>query len=118
MNNTLENALAEANGRRQVRTLSIDEIVDAAKDLRPGEHTFLHGGHVANSYKYPAVATIAVVYRRKGERLSRAIISVGSATKGSTGFGRRDQWTPPAKSANEVVVRFTKTEASQLETAQ
>ena len=94
-NPKLSEALRQANGRRRERLLTLNEVVAASIDLRPGQHIFLHGGHVASAYRYPAVATGAVVWIPRKKRLPRAIFKVVSASKGSTGFGREDQWSPP-----------------------
>ena len=90
----LQQRLNTVNGRRRARTLSLADIVEAADQLKPGEHVFLHGGHVANSYRYPAVATGAVVFIPAGRVSARVLLQVVSASKGATGFGRHDQWTP------------------------
>tara|TARA_B100000949_G_scaffold232038_1_gene245314 strand:- start:1007 stop:1414 length:408 start_codon:yes stop_codon:yes gene_type:complete len=92
---SLEKALASANGRRRMRLLSVQDIVDAAVDLRPGEHRFLHGGHVAGAYDWPASATGAVVYIPAGRRAARAIVKVVDARPGCTGFGREKYWSAP-----------------------
>lgn len=93
----LQERLDMQNGNRQCRLLSLEDIVEAAEEAKPGSPVFLHGGHVANSYRYPAEATAAVVYRHKRDRMARVQIIVANAKKGSTGFGRRSSWTPPEK---------------------
>ena len=82
-----------ANGKRRTRLLEFSDIKDAAENLKDGEHVFLHGGHVANAYKYPSHATGAVVWRQ-GVWICAQIRKV-NGSKGSTGFGRFDQWKPP-----------------------
>lgn len=88
----IRSRLAVVNGRRRIRLLDIDDIKGAAKDLLEGEHEFLHAGHVANAYKYPATATGAVVWRDAGG--CWAIIREVNARKGCTGFGHRKSWKP------------------------
>lgn len=82
--------LSQVNGKRRTRTLKLRGIAQAAYDLHTtgGTHEFRHGGHVANSYKYPATATAWLVYRDSAGDV-RVIIREVSATKGSTGFGDR-----------------------------
>lgn len=100
----LNRVVQQANGRRRDRLLTCRDIVLAALDLANGEHVFLHGGHVAKSYRYKAVATIAVVWR-DDQGSARAIVRVGSASKGSTGFGQRRAWGPtPEDTAASVPV--------------
>ena len=95
MPTALQTALKQANGRRRTRTLTIEDITEAAELLKPGEHAFIHGGHVANAYSYAAVATGAVVWKPKGKRRVYVELREVNATRGSTGFGREDRWTPP-----------------------
>lgn len=98
---TLESAVNRANGRRRCRLLSVREIENAAARLLPGEHAFLHGGHVANCYGFSAVATIAAVWKT-GSGESFAIVKVGNAHKGCTGFGRCSSFVPPINARNAV----------------
>jgi hypothetical protein len=101
----LTTVLKSVNGRRRERTLGAGTIITAAADLRPGEHVFLHGGHVANNYGYRAVATGAVVFKLPRKRRARVIVALVNATKGSTGFGRLDSWEPSeADVANSTLV--------------
>ena len=84
----IKTRLSQVNGKRRVRTLDLRGIAQAAYDLHTsgGTHKYRHGGHVANSYKYPATATAWLVYR-DSEGDVRVIIREVGATKGSTGFG-------------------------------
>ena len=90
----LDDILAEVNGRRRRRLLSVESITIAAAELQPGEHAFIHGGHVANSYGYRAIATGAVVWIPAGAERARCVVREVSATKGATGFGRFQGWAP------------------------
>lgn len=86
----IERLLDIVNGQRRTRLLDVDDVCECiATAIESSSHTdFAHGGHVANSYKYPATAT-ACLALRVGSFVYVAIREV-SATKGSTGFGRID----------------------------
>ena len=89
-----EQELNAVNGKRRERTLTAEEIREHAADIKSGEHVFLHGGHVSNSYKYQAWATGAVLFKLPRGRKVYALMEMVNAKKGSTGFGRHDQWKP------------------------
>jgi len=89
----LQQALSKVNGKRRERLLGLGNIVGAAAGLKPGQHVFLHGGHVANAYGYPAVATGAVVWIPKGKRSALVAVRLVNAKRGSTGFGHESNWT-------------------------
>jgi len=99
----LQRALDQANGRRRTRLLDLDDIVSEAARLRPGQHAFLHGGHVANAYGYPAEATGAVVWIPAGKRAAFAAIKTVNAQRGCTGFGHESRWSPEALGGMEQV---------------
>lgn len=84
----LQLALEKANGRRRVRTLGEKDCCRACLDvlLEESTYVFYHGGHVANSYKYPAYAT-AFLVRQCSDGVVRFIVKEVSAKKGSTGMG-------------------------------
>ena len=113
MTTKLQTALAQANGRRRTRLLNLDDLVTAAAGLRPGQHEFLHGGHVANAYGYPAEATGAVVWIPIGKRAAFATIEVVNAQRGCTGFGHESSWVP----ANDYsdAIRITPTDKRDAE---
>ena len=90
----LQQALDQVNGRRRQRLLDLSDLVEVASQLRPGQHRFLHGGHVANAYKYPAHATGAVVWIPTGKRAAFATVKIVNASKGASGFGCSDAWDP------------------------
>jgi len=90
----LVSLVARVNGRRRTRTLPAQWIMDSAVALEPGEREFLHAGHVANAYSYPAIATAAVIYRTEEGKVY-ACVTEANAKRGCTGFGRRDIWTIP-----------------------
>ena len=98
----LQQSLDQANGRRRTRLLDLDDIVWAASKLRPGQHTFLHGGHVANAYSYPACATGAVVWIPTGKRAAFATIEIVNAKRGCTGFGHESSWVPARDAADAI----------------
>ncbi len=98
----LQQALNRANGRRRVRLLDLDDIVRAASQLRPGQHVFLHGGHVARAYGYPARATGAVVWIPDGKRAAFATIAAVNAQRGCTGFGHESSWEPAGDAADAI----------------
>jgi len=91
----LQQALTQANGRRRTRLIDLDDIVSTAQSLKPGEHRFIHGGHVANAYGYSAVATGAVVWIPSGKRAALAIVKPVDARRGCTGFGHESNWVAP-----------------------
>jgi len=98
----LQQALNQANGRRRTRLIDLDDIVWAASRLRPGQHVFLHGGHVANAYSYPASATGAVVWIPAGKRSAFASIKLVDAQRGCTGFGHESSWVPARDAADAI----------------
>jgi len=98
----LQQALNRANGRRRVRLLDLDDIVRAASQLQPGQHVFLHGGHVARAYGYPSRATGAVVWIPAGKRAAFATVAVVNAQRGCTGFGRESNWNPTRDAADAI----------------
>ncbi len=99
----LVRSISAANGRRRERLLTPADIMHATLSLEPGGHTFLHGGHVSKSYGYTAQATIAVVWRDSAGK-PWAIVRVGSATKGSTGFGQLRAWQPPEDNSQSIAL--------------
>ena len=98
----LQQALNQANGSRRTRLLDLDDIVRAASQLQPGQHVFLHGGHVANAYGYPARATGAAVWIPAGKRAAFAAIKTVNAQRGCTGFGRESNWNPTRNAADAI----------------
>jgi len=75
------------NGRRRTRVVELDDVLDAISCAAHGSSIeYIHGGHVANAYKYPAVAT-AVLVVRQGSFVA-IHIRESNARKGSTGFGK------------------------------
>ena len=103
----LQQALSEVNGKRRERLLGLDNIVGAAAGLKPGQHIFLHGGHVANAYGYASAATGAVVWIPKGKRTALVAVRLVNATRGSTGFGRESNWTAESLGESCVPVPVT-----------
>lgn len=98
----LAEVLPEINGRRRERLLSESDIIRAGRRLQNGQYTFLHGGHVANAYKYPAYATGAAVWRHRGRCYCE--LKTVSATRGSTGFGQQRCYKPPEDKSAWIAV--------------
>ena len=98
----LQQALNQANGKRRTRLLDLDDVVRAASRLQPGQHVFLHGGHVANAYGYPSRATGAVVWIPAGKRAAFATIAVVNAQRGCTGFGHESNWNPTSDAVDAI----------------
>ena len=103
VSNALASLVNKVNGRRRTRTLPAKWIAESAASLAPGEREFLHAGHVANAYSYPAIATAAVVYRTEDGR-AFACVTTANAKRGCTGFGRRDIWTIPTNDQIEAAI--------------
>ncbi len=105
---TISADLAGINGRRRTRTLTDREIMQAALGVfRGDDFVFLHGGHVANAYKFRAYATAALIYRASDGTV-RVVIRESSAKKGSTGFGdflRGDKLLTNIPAGNAVELR-------------
>ena len=104
MKTELETILERVNGKRRERLLDHKDLMRAAAKLKPGQHVFLHGGHVANAYRFPAYATGAVVFVPKGKRTAYVFLDVVSAKKGATGFGTEKYWKPDRHAAKPVKV--------------
>ncbi len=81
----LEADLARANGRRRTRTLDLADCVSCARNaLADADGTFwVHGGTVANAYKYPSSQTVCVAVVRSNGTV-RVGVAVTSGSKGSS----------------------------------
>lgn len=86
----ISTSLGVVNGKRRVRLLSTQEIINAIQTIRKRNYDIdvihLHGGHVGNSYGYPASATIALIL--KVFNYIFLSIQLGRAQSGCTGYGR------------------------------
>jgi hypothetical protein len=100
----LQRKLGQINGRRRTRLLDLGDIAGTARSLKPGQHALLHGGHVANAYKYPAFATGAAVWKPVGKRTAYVIVKTVSASAGHSGFGRESQWVPAPDDSDAIAI--------------
>jgi hypothetical protein len=108
-------AVARANNNRRTRLLDGRRVLqDIALVIEHGAKTgqqarlHLHGGHVANSYGYPAVATASRVVYDPEHEVVLIEVKVANATKGCTGFGRRDEHVDfmDALETADIVIRL------------
>lgn len=103
VSDALTSLVNKINGRRRTRTLSAKWLAESAASLAPGEREFHHGGHVANAYSYPAIATAAVVWRDYDGK-AYAWVDTANAKRGCTGFGRRDIWAIPSAESTASLI--------------
>lgn len=64
--NLIKSMLDKINGKRYTRTVSLSEVESEIEDIvsKKQEVGVLGAYRVANAYKYPAVTSVVVVYRR------------------------------------------------------
>lgn len=88
-------AVDRTNGRRRDRLIAECEVWTDVLDAINTGASYRHGGHVANAYKYRAVATVLLLRAYDGQLHWYA--SEANAKKGSTGIGRvaaaLESWT-------------------------
>ena len=77
----IKKALEAANGSRQARLLTIDMIMSCLRRAKRNGFEKIHGGHVANNYKYQASATAAFAIRRNDGKIL-LVIGVANASPG------------------------------------
>lgn len=109
----IENQLEVVNGQRQTRLLYLAHVRWCIRKVIESETDpaveFIHGGHVANAYKYPAVAT-ACLALRVGRVVAIQIKEV-NARKGCTGFGSIKRYSAKSNGAQEIRDQFIRENA-------
>lgn len=78
----MEAALAEANGRRRVRTLSLASLEFCVREALADDYAFRAAEVVANAYGYPAIRTACYAAKRSDGAIILAI-GIGWASKGA-----------------------------------
>lgn len=99
----VEKALAEVNGRRRERLLSVAEVEALCREVQRGFDPtsescwfhYVHGGDVPGSYGYPAVTTLCLAVALPGERLAVVIglSNARSPTPGRAFGGGLQPWS-------------------------
>lgn len=85
----IADAQSAANGTLRTRTIADHEIADWAKDVKGrknGRHS-IHGGHVANAYKYPASAAAIYCFWSTDVYGRKHVLIVGHQVNAKAGSG-------------------------------
>lgn len=85
----ISEAQADANGDKRSRTIADHQIADWAKNVKSrknGRHS-VHGGHVANAYKYPASAAAIYCYWATDQHGRKHVLVVGHQVNAKAGSG-------------------------------
>lgn len=78
----LQAALRAANGKRRVRTLHMDDVLQAIHEAVRDAYGYRNGGTVANAYKYPAIQTcVLAATRTNGDVM--VCVGIAYANKGA-----------------------------------
>jgi uncharacterized protein (TIGR02996 family) len=104
----LSDAVAEANGNMRTRTVSDQQVADWAKDVtgtKSGRHS-IHGGHVANAYRYPATAAAVYCYWAKDAQGRKHVLICGHQVSARKGSGIGHPLTQPTRDKLEAEGRM------------
>lgn len=85
----VESLLSDAQAAARRRTITIHQVLKTAQQARKIGVAWITGGRVANSYRYPAESTCAIIVCRTDGRLEISIARInanGSPTLWATGL--------------------------------